>query len=725
MGYSVDYSSLTKSRMSRLNNLSQAIEQNQGQEKRFFQALYKGDRERILAILEKSNIFSFDQNTIAKQGLTGRTQAEIGTMQKELTKIASLEKPGRNRLRTLPLNLMVHSLSPFITEKSLTDLQTACVDYSSLSASRFQRLNNLSRAIEQDTAEVQALFQELHKDDRAMILDKFNSVNFDWTSMKKNKEAFLKQIHFMKAKRSFVLPSSKSRINHMRRIPPAVMSNSLGAFLTPAEITGLQMSSRDASWKILGAASSIIRTYHLEPLIKTYLHQSCAQITQKGQIKALEQLMSMVFRLSKIEMLPPPSIYQSLGLFLELIEARNLIRMMDGIKRTRPALPNLVGQIETLEIPEGSAETMEKAKLLCGWIEKNKNFLTTLTSLDIAYAGLTGLRLSLLPKEIGQLTGLKELDLSSTYIFAIPTELFQLKALKKLYLGNNNIDVIPLELSQLKTLKSLDLSYNRILIIPQELFQLKALKELRLENNRIVVIPPELGRLKALKKLYLASNRIAVISPELGQLKALKELRLENNRIAVIPPELGRLKALKELRLQNNRIADIPPELGQLNALKELNLENNRIAVIPLEFFMLKKLNPHLHSSILSKNGLISLPVGIPHSESILRNQNEQLQLQNIIHQLFACFKEKHDTKKIGQLLNTLEELFGKEIRGRLHRCLFEVAQKASETDISLRSKLRDPKFNQKGFLVKEISQQLKKAALEKFSQAMNYKSKS
>ena len=66
--------------------------------------------------------------------------------------------------------------------------------------------------------------------------------------------------------------------------------------------------------------------------------------------------------------------------------------------------------------------------------------------------------------------------------------------LKRLHLQYNKLTVIPKELGQLVNLKRLFLENNELKEIPKELGRLVKLKWLRLDNNKLTEIPKELEK---------------------------------------------------------------------------------------------------------------------------------------------------------------------------------------------------------------------------------------
>ena len=213
-----------------------------------------------------------------------------------------------------------------------------------------------------------------------------------------------------------------------------------------------------------------------------------------------------------------------------------------------------------------------------------------------------------LPGELGNLTGLRWLDLADNDLFgAIPPELGNLTELRRLDLGNNNLTgTFPPALLNLVSLETLYLGRNGLKgTLPPGLGDLGRLRWLDLSRNPWTgTIPLELGKLNNLEALRLwGTDLTGPIPAELGQLLSLTWLRLDGNRLTgPIPPELGNLAGLVALFIGDNDLTGtIPPELGNLARLEQLGLGRNKLTgTIPPELGNLTSLT----SLVLAYNNL-------------------------------------------------------------------------------------------------------------------------
>ena len=98
-----------------------------------------------------------------------------------------------------------------------------------------------------------------------------------------------------------------------------------------------------------------------------------------------------------------------------------------------------------------------------------------------------------------------------------------------IYLNGNNLTTIPKEIGNLTKLRQLDLSYNELTTLPPEIGNLTNLEEFHLNDNQLTTLPPEIGNLKNLERLYLDENELTTLPPEIGNLKNLAVLYLYDN----------------------------------------------------------------------------------------------------------------------------------------------------------------------------------------------------
>ena len=82
---------------------------------------------------------------------------------------------------------------------------------------------------------------------------------------------------------------------------------------------------------------------------------------------------------------------------------------------------------------------------------------------------------------------------------------------------------LPPEIGNLVGLKSLDLSINRLTALPPEIGNLVGLETLNITYNRLTALPPEIGNLVKLKELYIRGNKLTELPPEIDNLIGLEK----------------------------------------------------------------------------------------------------------------------------------------------------------------------------------------------------------
>jgi Leucine-rich repeat (LRR) protein len=215
----------------------------------------------------------------------------------------------------------------------------------------------------------------------------------------------------------------------------------------------------------------------------------------------------------------------------------------------------------------------KKGELFREWIER---YSKDITSLD-----LTGIGLTFLPTEIGQLGQLQQLCLDDNQLAFLPTEIEQLSQLVVLNLNNNQLTFLPAEIGQLSQLQDLFFSNNQLTSLPAEIGQLSQLQGLDLISNQLISLPAEIGQLSQLQGLDLNNNQLTSLPAEIGQLSQLEVLYLDNNQLTSLPAEIGQLSRLQELYLNSNHLTSLPAEMEQLPALRKLQVKENPLENIP------------------------------------------------------------------------------------------------------------------------------------------------
>ena len=97
---------------------------------------------------------------------------------------------------------------------------------------------------------------------------------------------------------------------------------------------------------------------------------------------------------------------------------------------------------------------------------------------------------------------------------------------------------IPRAIGQLQNLEELDFAANRLRELPDELGNLTQLRRLTLDGNLIERIPRWIGQLQQLRTLYLGGNPLADLPIELRDLAELEELNVSNCPNLNLPPEV-------------------------------------------------------------------------------------------------------------------------------------------------------------------------------------------
>jgi len=194
------------------------------------------------------------------------------------------------------------------------------------------------------------------------------------------------------------------------------------------------------------------------------------------------------------------------------------------------------------------------------------------------------------PTEIGNLSNLNILELSSNQLSSLPAEIGNLNDLWTLHLGDNQLSSLPVEISNLNNLIELYIPQNRLNRLPSEIGSLKKLSRLDLFDNQLSSLPSEIGNLNELSWLELSNNQLSNLPPEIGNLQ-LGTLGLAYNQLSSLPAEIGNINNLYELFLHNNNLSNLPVEINNLNNLDSLSLVSNQLSSLPVGIANLSNLD--------------------------------------------------------------------------------------------------------------------------------------
>ncbi|MEM7164233.1 MAG: leucine-rich repeat domain-containing protein [Planctomycetota bacterium] len=211
-----------------------------------------------------------------------------------------------------------------------------------------------------------------------------------------------------------------------------------------------------------------------------------------------------------------------------------------------------------------------------------------------------------LPTEIGQLTHIEELALSSDLV-ELPQEIAQLQRLRKLTVSGKLLSILNCigQLSKLETLVIRDASLTSL---PDTLADLAALHELELTECGLRDWPPVLSQMKQLQSLELRGNLLSEVDLSQAKLEALQYLGLAANELVEVPAGLDRMPQLSKVTLWENPIHEVPDASSQL--LDFGNSDGDEGERLPLanELAPLDGDTPYLGDPLPVPNPAVTLP---------------------------------------------------------------------------------------------------------------------
>ncbi|XP_075651922.1 uncharacterized protein LOC142622358 [Castanea sativa] len=183
-----------------------------------------------------------------------------------------------------------------------------------------------------------------------------------------------------------------------------------------------------------------------------------------------------------------------------------------------------------------------------------------------------------LPENLGNLIGLKQLDLSKTAIKEFPSSIEGLTTLTLLSLRDcKNLVCLPITICNLNSLECLDLcGCSNFDNLPENLGNLKGLRKLHLSGTAIKELPSSIDGLTTLTLLTLKYCKNLVCLPStICSLNSLECLDLCGcSNFDNLPKNLGNLKGLRKLHLSGTAIKELPSSIDGLTTLTLLILKD-------------------------------------------------------------------------------------------------------------------------------------------------------
>lgn len=184
-----------------------------------------------------------------------------------------------------------------------------------------------------------------------------------------------------------------------------------------------------------------------------------------------------------------------------------------------------------------------------------------------------------LPRNIIDLSKIKELNLSNLKLRDFPNDLGKLEQLTHLHLGKNFVIHYPESLKNLKNLYFLDISKGNLEKVPNFISSLEHLQYLNLSENKIFNI--DFSYFKKIKFLNLAQNQIIDFRLKEEDIPILEDLNLSLNPIKNLNFSKKHQESMKKLNLSgcglgNNYFSKI----CELKRLENLNIMGNEFSNI-------------------------------------------------------------------------------------------------------------------------------------------------
>lgn len=207
-----------------------------------------------------------------------------------------------------------------------------------------------------------------------------------------------------------------------------------------------------------------------------------------------------------------------------------------------------------------------------------------------------------LPKQLFELTHLKNLTISGFGLKTLPKEILEFRQLEKLTIAASELAQFPIELKQLHNLRELSIESFSLTKIESGLDDWQTIQYLNiggcLKVNQLNSLPPNLTY------LHIGDTSLGEIPSIVFSLKNLLKIVATNLGLTSLPDELFSMHALRVLYVGDNELTELPSKISKLSNLEDIWINKNKLSKLPNIFDFL----PKLHSFYAEDNYLSYLP---------------------------------------------------------------------------------------------------------------------
>ncbi|KAL1822044.1 hypothetical protein ACET3Z_008822 [Daucus carota] len=238
-------------------------------------------------------------------------------------------------------------------------------------------------------------------------------------------------------------------------------------------------------------------------------------------------------------------------------------------------LPEQLGEIKGLKMIDVSVTAIER-------LPDSVTHLKKLILLNLRFCK----KLKNLPEQIGEMKGLKELDARFSAIEKLPNSITQLRELFRLSLfGCKNLRNIPEQIGNIESLRMFEAGGIAVEQLPDSFGGLINLERLNLfQCKNLRNLPDSIWKLKLLKQLYLGEcPKLERLPEKLGEMKCLEYLDADGTAIKKVPDSIRLLSRLQVLNLDDcKKLKYVPEGVWNLTSVERLYLEAGDMGTISL-----------------------------------------------------------------------------------------------------------------------------------------------